>query len=115
VRWADGWTAGGGGPAMAAEVFERVRMAWREGGREGDPELRALGYFALGPAAEMGRSYLVDYYGQLGEMFWPSVPKDREGLAEAVRQFEATGAGELVFSPTIASIEQVDLLAEAVL
>lgn len=115
VRWADGYTAGGGGADVAAHLFERVRTAWRESGREGDPELRALGYFALGPAAEEGRRYLVDYYGKYAERIWPAVPRDRESLKETMRQFEATGADELVFSPAIASLEQVDLLAEAVL
>ncbi len=32
-----------------------------------------------------------------------------------MRQFEAIGTDELVFSPTIATIEQVELLVEAAL
>jgi 2-methylisocitrate lyase-like PEP mutase family enzyme len=34
---------------------------------------------------------------------------------ELVRAFEETGADELIFSPSIASLDQVELLAEAVL
>jgi alkanesulfonate monooxygenase SsuD/methylene tetrahydromethanopterin reductase-like flavin-dependent oxidoreductase (luciferase family) len=115
VRWGIGWMAGGGGPALAGPAFERVRAAWREGGREGQPELKALQYFALGPSAESGRDYLVDYYGDLAERIWPSVPLDADGIREAARAFEEIGTTELFFSPTIASLEQVELLAEAAL
>jgi alkanesulfonate monooxygenase SsuD/methylene tetrahydromethanopterin reductase-like flavin-dependent oxidoreductase (luciferase family) len=115
VRWGRGWTAGGGGPDVAAQAFERVRAAWAEAGREGEPDLRALTYFALGPEADRGREYLVDYYGPRAEAIWPSVPQDGAALAEAVRRFEAAGAHELVFSPTVASIDQVERLAELVL
>ena len=59
VRWGAGWSGGGGGLETAGQMFERVRAAWREAGREGKPELRALSYFALGPEAETGRDYLV--------------------------------------------------------
>ncbi len=115
VRWGIGWTAGGGGPDLAGQAFERVRAAWREAGRPGQPELRALSYFALGPEADRGRQYLVDYYGPRAEMIWPSVPRDSASLAETARRFEAIGTDELILIPTLASIEQVDLLAEGVL
>lgn len=115
VRWGRGWTAGGGGPDMARPVFERVRQAWSEAGREGRPELRALSYFALGEHTESGRDFVFDYYGPFAEQIWPSTPRDRAALAELVRGFEEAGADELIFSPTIAELEQVELLAEAVL
>ena len=107
--------AGGGGPAWAAPTFERVRAAWREAGRQGEPELKALQYFALGPHPESGRDYIVDYYGEFAERIWPSVPLDADGIREAARGFEEIGTTELFFSPTIASVEQVELLAEAAL
>src|SRR5262245_18078149 len=115
ARWGAGYTAGGGGAERTAPMFQRVQEAWRSAGREGEPDLRALTYFTLGPEAERGREYLADYYGPYAEAMWPSVPKDPEALRETVRQFDAAGADELVFGPTIASIEQVDLLAAAVL
>jgi alkanesulfonate monooxygenase SsuD/methylene tetrahydromethanopterin reductase-like flavin-dependent oxidoreductase (luciferase family) len=115
VRWGVGWMSGGGGPAWAAGSFEQVRTAWREAGRQGEPELKALQYFALGPQAPSGRDYLEDYYGEFVERIWPSVPLDADGIREAVRAFEEIGTTELFFSPTIASLEQVELLAEAAL
>jgi alkanesulfonate monooxygenase SsuD/methylene tetrahydromethanopterin reductase-like flavin-dependent oxidoreductase (luciferase family) len=115
VRWGIGWMSGGGGPGWAAGTFQKVRAAWREAGREGEPELKALQYFALGPRAESGRDYLVDYYAQFAERIWPSVPRDADGIRQSVRAFEEIGTTELLFSPTIASLEQVELLAEAAL
>src|SRR5207245_1888498 len=108
VRWGAGWSGGGGGLETAGQMFERVRAAWREAGREGKPELRALSYFALGPEAETGRDYLVDYYGASGERLWPSIPREPAAIAEVVRRYEEIGTDELTFSPTIGSIEQVD-------
>ncbi len=115
ARWGRGYTAGGGGAGRARDAFDRMRATWREAGRPGEPELRGLAYFALGAESERGRDYLVDYYGPLGEQIWPSVARDRAALAEVVRQFEAIGTDELSIAPAIASIEQLELLAEAVL
>jgi alkanesulfonate monooxygenase SsuD/methylene tetrahydromethanopterin reductase-like flavin-dependent oxidoreductase (luciferase family) len=115
VRWGIGWMSGGGGPRWAAGTFDQVRTAWREAGRQGEPELKALQYFALGPDVQSGRDYLVDYYGEFAERIWPSVPLDVDGVREAAQAFEEIGTTELLFSPTIASLEQVELLAEAAL
>jgi alkanesulfonate monooxygenase SsuD/methylene tetrahydromethanopterin reductase-like flavin-dependent oxidoreductase (luciferase family) len=112
-RWGVGYTSGGGGPDLAARMFERVRGVWNEAGRAGQPELRALQYFALGPDSEHGRECLLDYYGpQLADMIWPSVPRDRAALDDILRRFEAIGTTEVDLMPLLASIDQVELLAE---
>ena len=115
VQWAVGWTAGGGGVEAARGMFEKVREAWARSGRPGKPELRGLTYFAVGPRAERGADYLVDYYGERGVRIWPGVPTRGEELRRVRQSFEEAGADLLTFSPTIASIDQVELLAEAVL
>ena len=115
VKWGMGWTSGGAPAQAAAAMFEKVRQAWREAGCEGAPELRALQYFAAGPQSEAGREYLADYYGPYADRMWPGVPRDPDALRETVRRFEEIGTDELVFSPTIGSVEQVELLAQAVL
>jgi alkanesulfonate monooxygenase SsuD/methylene tetrahydromethanopterin reductase-like flavin-dependent oxidoreductase (luciferase family) len=115
ARWGIGWMAGGGGPQMAVGAFEKVRRAWAEAGREGEPELRALQYFALGPEPERGREYLTNYYGPFAERMWPQIPRDPDAVRQVVRQFEESGTDELILSPSIASLEQVELSAEAVL
>jgi alkanesulfonate monooxygenase SsuD/methylene tetrahydromethanopterin reductase-like flavin-dependent oxidoreductase (luciferase family) len=116
VRWGIGWISGGGGPEWAAGTFERVRAAWREAGREGEPELRALQYYALGPDAESGQAYLLDYYGpDLARMIWSAVPHGVDGVRQVAGRFREIGATEVFFVPTIASLQQLELLAEATL
>ncbi len=67
VQWGEGWTAGGGGPQMAAPFADRVRVAWSAAGRAGEPRLAALTYFSLGAdVEEESRAYLRDYYAFLG-------------------------------------------------
>lgn len=55
ARYADGWTAGGGGPDAFAGILPAVRDAWSAAGREGAPRTVALGYYGLGPDGR-GRS-----------------------------------------------------------
>jgi alkanesulfonate monooxygenase SsuD/methylene tetrahydromethanopterin reductase-like flavin-dependent oxidoreductase (luciferase family) len=118
-RWGGGWTSGGGGPDMAAGFIEKVRDAWKESGQPGEPRIIALHYFALGPRAEEGaRTYLGDYYeflGQWVDQIVAGAAKTPDQVKELARRFEDIGVGELIFDPTIGEIDQVDLLAEAVL
>jgi alkanesulfonate monooxygenase SsuD/methylene tetrahydromethanopterin reductase-like flavin-dependent oxidoreductase (luciferase family) len=119
IRWGRGWTAGGAPPERVAPFVEKVRAAWRDSARDGDPRIVALSYFALGEKAEEGStSYIKDYYGYLGE--WVdgmarSVPKSPEAIRETVSRFREIDVDELILDPTIAELEQVDQLAEAVL
>jgi alkanesulfonate monooxygenase SsuD/methylene tetrahydromethanopterin reductase-like flavin-dependent oxidoreductase (luciferase family) len=119
IRYGTGWTSGGGGPERAAPMIEKVRAAWHEAGKPGEPRIVALNYFGLGPNAEEGvAAYLGNYYSFLGS--WVSgmiatTPHTPQMLRDIAKQYEDAGLDELLFDPTIASIEQVDLLAEAVL
>ena len=117
VQHGDGWIAGGGGPEAAAPVVERVRQAWREGGREGEPRLAALVYYGFGDA-EASAAALRHYYGFLGE--WAekiaqSAVRTPEQAQQVVRAFADIGVTELVFDPTVAALDEVDRLADAVL
>jgi alkanesulfonate monooxygenase SsuD/methylene tetrahydromethanopterin reductase-like flavin-dependent oxidoreductase (luciferase family) len=114
-----GFTAGGGGPGMMAPIVEKVHKWWREAGREGEPRLVALSYFALGPDAEAGSArYLKDYYAYLGELAeriaksCPTTPDEIQGV---IARFRDVGVDELVMDPTISDLDQIDRLAEAVL
>jgi alkanesulfonate monooxygenase SsuD/methylene tetrahydromethanopterin reductase-like flavin-dependent oxidoreductase (luciferase family) len=119
VRYGVGYTAGGGGPDMMAPMAEKVRRAWRESSRDGEPRLAALTYFALGPNAEDGsRRYLKDYYGFLGE--WAdriveSAPTTPDAVKELAARFEDIGLDELILDPTISELDQIDQLAEVLL
>ena len=119
VRYGIGYTSGGAGPDMMAPIAESVRKRWTESGREGEPRLVALGYFALGPKAEEGSAkYLKDYYAYLGE--WAdriaeSAALTPDALKELVARYEDIGVDELIFDPTIAELDQIDRLADAML
>ena len=117
VKYAEGWTAGGGGPAMAAPMIEKVRQAWQEAGREGEPRIAALVYFGLGDD-EASRAALRNYYGFLGD--WvdaivESAVRTPQAAKDIARDYAGVGVTEVVFDPTIGSLDQVDRLADAVL
>lgn len=119
ARWGIGFTAGGAPPEYVAPIVERVHKAWDEAGREGKPKIVALAYFALGPDAEAGaQRYLLDYYASFAEWAQTIVdgtPKTPEAVKELAAKFEDAGVDELILDPTIASLDQLDRLAEAVL
>jgi alkanesulfonate monooxygenase SsuD/methylene tetrahydromethanopterin reductase-like flavin-dependent oxidoreductase (luciferase family) len=119
IAWGAGWTSGGVGPDQAGRFADRVRAAWTEAGRAGEPRLAALNYFSLGDqAADESRTYLRDYYGFRGEyaeMIAEGALRSAAAIRAAVRGFEDVGITELYFDPTTASLDQVDRLADLVL
>ena len=118
AKYGAGWILGGGAPEQLGEAAEKVRAAWGEEGREGDPYIGSLAYFSLGPDAErVAQDSIGDYYAFLGEevaqMIVGSAAKDAETVAGYKAAFEEAGCRELIFFPASADPEQVDLLAEA--
>jgi alkanesulfonate monooxygenase SsuD/methylene tetrahydromethanopterin reductase-like flavin-dependent oxidoreductase (luciferase family) len=117
VRWGDGWTVGGASAQQAGEFADRIRAAWRDAGREGEPRLAALMYFGLGDDETLAHS-LRTYYGFLGEMaeyVVQGAARTPEQIVDRVRQFTDAGFTDFVIDPTVPSLDQVDLLADAVL
>ena len=117
VEYGDGWTVGGGGPDMVAPMIGTIKRAWQEAGREGEPRLAALIYYGLGNDDE-SRASLRHYYSFLGE--WTeriveSAIRTPQAAKDAVRAFADAGITELVFDPTVAALDEVDRLADAVL
>jgi alkanesulfonate monooxygenase SsuD/methylene tetrahydromethanopterin reductase-like flavin-dependent oxidoreductase (luciferase family) len=117
ARYGAGWMQGGGGPDAFAEALPKLRDAWSEAGRDGEPVKMALVYFALGDNAEEdARQSLGDYYAFLGEytdMVVESALKSPEAIKDAVSTYEGHGCDELVLFPASADPGQVDLLREA--
>jgi len=118
ARFGDGWIAAGSGADQARVGAEKARAAWREAGREDEPHIMALAYVSLGERAEEDvRENLMDYYAWLGEdiarMIGDSAAKDAETVAEYVAAYEELDCDELVFCPSSADPQQVDLLADA--
>jgi alkanesulfonate monooxygenase SsuD/methylene tetrahydromethanopterin reductase-like flavin-dependent oxidoreductase (luciferase family) len=119
TTWAAGWTSGGAPPDQVGPFAERVRVAWRDAGRAGEPRLAALNYFSLGDQAEEdSRTYLRRYYGFVGEyaeMIAEGALRSADSIRDAVRMFEDAGVTELILDPTTASLDQIDRLADLVL
>lgn len=117
ARWGVGWTVGGGGPERAAPFLDKARQAWREAGHTGSPHLVALTYFALGPNASAGEGYIMDYYGPapFAQIMAKNLARTPEALRALAQQYADVGFDELIIDPTIADLNQVDLLADAVL
>jgi alkanesulfonate monooxygenase SsuD/methylene tetrahydromethanopterin reductase-like flavin-dependent oxidoreductase (luciferase family) len=119
ARFGEGWIAGGSPPDQYAPMAAKARAAWSEAGREGEPRLMGLAYFALGDDAERhAAAYLGDYYAWLGEdiagYIVSSAAKDAETVRRYVSEFAEAGCGELIFFPSSSDPDQVDLLADAV-
>lgn len=116
IRWGMGWTVGGAPPDRGGPFAERVRKAWKEAGKQGEPRIVGLTYFALGEGADQkAAEYLTDYYGQYGAGIAQGIPKSVQALKETVAKFEEYGFDELFVDPTVADRAQVDRAAEAVL
>jgi alkanesulfonate monooxygenase SsuD/methylene tetrahydromethanopterin reductase-like flavin-dependent oxidoreductase (luciferase family) len=118
VRFGDGWIAGGSGPEQFADVAKKVRAAWSDAGRNGEPHLMALAYFSLGDRAEEdARANLAHYYAWLGDevaaIIVGGAAKDADTVKQYMAAYGEAGCDELVFCPSSADAQQVDLLAEA--
>jgi alkanesulfonate monooxygenase SsuD/methylene tetrahydromethanopterin reductase-like flavin-dependent oxidoreductase (luciferase family) len=114
-----GWIGGGAPPEAVAEALGQVKEAWAAAGRDGDPVIMALAYFALGSDPEGdARRYLGDYYGFLGEELADyivgSAAKDAETVKGYLGAYEDAGCDELILFPCSNDPAQVDLLADAV-
>jgi alkanesulfonate monooxygenase SsuD/methylene tetrahydromethanopterin reductase-like flavin-dependent oxidoreductase (luciferase family) len=117
VKHGDGFTAGGAPPQVVAPYVDRVRKAWKDAGRKGDPRLVALSYYSIGEE-KRSAEYILDYYGFLGDtakMIADNVPRNADAIRGVVKAFEETGIDELILDPTVADLDQVDGLADIVL
>jgi alkanesulfonate monooxygenase SsuD/methylene tetrahydromethanopterin reductase-like flavin-dependent oxidoreductase (luciferase family) len=117
----DGWVAGALREyTWQGEFLELVRKGWQEAGRTGDPQNHASVNFAIGDqqVADSGRHHLAQYYGFKPDYAKLNIddiitsPQDARGTVQAYRDL---GFDRLLFHPAVASLEQVDRLADAVL
>ena len=116
VRWGIGWTVGGAPPEVGGPFADRVRQAWKDAGRDGDPLIVGLSYFGLGDGAmETATAYLSDYYGDFGGQLAQWIPKTPEAVRETVKKFQDFGFDELFLDPTTDDLTEIDRAAEAVL
>ena len=113
VKWGVGWTVGGAPPEQGAEFADRVRKAWADAGREGQPRIVGLTYFGLGEGAlEKATAYLGDYYGEFGKQFAEWIPKTPDAVKDVVKRFQDFGFDELFLDPVASDLEQLDRVAD---
>jgi alkanesulfonate monooxygenase SsuD/methylene tetrahydromethanopterin reductase-like flavin-dependent oxidoreductase (luciferase family) len=116
VKWGVGYTVGGAPPEVGGPFADRVRAAWKEAGKRGEPRIVGLAYFALGERGlSEGAAYLGDYYGEYGGRLWESVPKSQAALRDVMKRFQNHGFDELFVDPVSADLDELDLAADAVL
>ena len=116
-RWADGYI-GARPPSEMATTFRLVEEGWREAGRSGRPRFVCQGSFALGPdAAARGAANVRTYYA-----YWPAraeiIVQGLLTTSQAIRDYvaacEALGADEVSLNATVAELEQIERLRDAV-
>lgn len=116
-KYGDGYISGGVGPEVAAQGYAAARQAWQAGGRKGEPRLVSGLYYALGEnARERGGAYLHDYYSFLGpiaDQIVDAIPVTPDVIRDVLAGYEQEGADEVVLWPTIAHLDQLERLVEA--
>jgi alkanesulfonate monooxygenase SsuD/methylene tetrahydromethanopterin reductase-like flavin-dependent oxidoreductase (luciferase family) len=118
IEYGTGWTSGGVPPDRVAPFAERIRAAWRDAGKEGEPRIVALTYFSLGDDVESASyEYLRRYYGHLGdytERIAANALRSENAIKDAAAAYADAGVDDLLLDPTVAEISQVDRLADVV-
>jgi alkanesulfonate monooxygenase SsuD/methylene tetrahydromethanopterin reductase-like flavin-dependent oxidoreductase (luciferase family) len=115
ARYADGYAHGGGPPRAFAGAATRAAAAWNDLGRPGRPRLWGQGYFAFGDV-ERGNDYLRDYYaftGPFAEQIVAGNLTSARAVKDFVRGYEEAGCDELVLFPTVADVDELERLQEA--
>jgi len=129
ARYGSGWI-GAGAPDFFALNAEKVRAAWRQAQRPGEPRLVTAAFFALGDHAQEAASrFLLDMYSYLdksnillaGDLLSHLSAQNLadaalttvEAVRGAQRAFASVGCSELILLPASTDPGQVDLLADA--
>jgi hypothetical protein len=106
-------------PTSHLESHALAQKAWEAGGRTDAMRSVAGTFFALGPDAEAGAAtYLNDHYGWLpvehrDAMIQSMACTSESAVIETVHRFRDAGIDEFFFTPTIAHIDQLNLLTDA--
>jgi alkanesulfonate monooxygenase SsuD/methylene tetrahydromethanopterin reductase-like flavin-dependent oxidoreductase (luciferase family) len=103
--------------SMAGMFYDNARAAWREAGRDGDPRLIGIAYYALDDP-DKGRANVADYYAGTGDfldIIVGGVRTTPEEIATAVKEYEALGVEEVFLNPTSDDLDEISRLADVVL
>jgi alkanesulfonate monooxygenase SsuD/methylene tetrahydromethanopterin reductase-like flavin-dependent oxidoreductase (luciferase family) len=117
AQWGDGYMAPGGGePESMLKMWQQIKQAWREAGREGKPRWVGASYFALGPnAVDHATRYINTNYGynpELAARRLRTLPASRLAVEDAIKRQADMGVDELILRPCAEDLDQMELLAE---
>lgn len=119
VKYADGWTAGGGGAEAYALTANAVSAAWKAAGKPGRPRLQASETFGLHAGAEEAmKAQIAAAFRQDPvqlERRTKTAIFNKDRLRAAIEAYAASGCEELILSPMAPDFDQMDLLAELAL
>jgi alkanesulfonate monooxygenase SsuD/methylene tetrahydromethanopterin reductase-like flavin-dependent oxidoreductase (luciferase family) len=119
AQWGGGFTIGGAPFEMAGEAVSEARSAFEEAGGTGDLRIVALNYFSLGDEhTEESIHDLRSYYEWLGdfaEMIAQGAARDGDEIRRRIDGFAALGIDELIWTPSVGDVDQVDRLADVAL
>jgi alkanesulfonate monooxygenase SsuD/methylene tetrahydromethanopterin reductase-like flavin-dependent oxidoreductase (luciferase family) len=99
-----------------APAFDGMREAWKQAGRDGDPHLRAIGYFAMGDP-ETARRKVQEYYAvtpEFGEAVIAGLAYGPQGVRDILKSYEDIGTDELILNPATADLDEIERQAEVV-
>jgi alkanesulfonate monooxygenase SsuD/methylene tetrahydromethanopterin reductase-like flavin-dependent oxidoreductase (luciferase family) len=105
AKYADGWTIGGGPPAIVTQALGKLTAAWSAAGRVGRPRTMA--------SDSLGHYYA--FLGDYAQQVVASAAKDAATVRQYLAGFEAAGTDDVICFPASADVSQVDRLAEAAL
>ena len=116
AKWCDGYF-GGGTPKLSERAYRIAEHAWKEAGRPGGPRFVCGAYFALGPGVQHeAESFIRAYYDHLGPILdnvVETVLMSPQQVREAVKAFADIGVDELLLSPCVPDIAELDRLQDA--
>ena len=122
ARWADGISGMTvtANPKEVSASFDVARKAWKEAGREEEPELNTALWFAIGEQAdEQVSTHLTRYFNwvdsasRAGMVAHAGFRGSAEEFRDLVRSMSDTGANELLLIPTSLDPNEVDRVTEA--
>jgi alkanesulfonate monooxygenase SsuD/methylene tetrahydromethanopterin reductase-like flavin-dependent oxidoreductase (luciferase family) len=118
ARWGIGYVGGAAPASMVTESFDAARAAWKAAGREGEPRLVAIAYFAVADG-EQGRQNVYDYYSiggdELASFISGAMSAGAEQIRTTVQSFADIGADELILNPAVGDLSEISRLADIVL
>lgn len=118
ARWGDGFLCAA--PlSFAGRLFQSVEVSWSRAGRAGKPRMVAQVNVALGPESTVdeAKTEIAEYYGFAGDYAAQNVERmltTPAAVREAVEEFTALGADEVMLYCWSPDPDQVDRLADAV-